>query len=325
MLQVDKAGRNEENRRIVKILIADKIDAKCSELLRANFDVDEKEGLSPDELAKVVPAYDALLVRGKTKVSAKVISAGAKENGGKLKAIGRAGIGVDTIDVAAARSAGILVFNAPGASTLSVAEHAIGLLFALAKHIVPGTLGIRGGEWPKDAWKPRELAGKMLGIVGFGRIGRKTAELGSALGMGTVAHDPFVTGTETVEKVLESSDAISIHLPLTSDTKNLLNAEKLALMKASAYLINTSRGEVVDLNALLGALEEEKLAGAGLDVFPEEPPPKEAAERMAKIPTLIATPHIAGSAVEAQARIAVEIAETMTGYLLRGEERNIVT
>lgn len=314
----------------IKILIADKVDSACAEILRKDFEAEEKSGLSENELMEIIGEYDALLVRSKTKVTAKIIEAGKKSDG-RLRAIGRAGIGVDNIDLASATAAGIPVFNAPTASTLAVAEHAIGLLFALAKLIVPGTAAIRDGGWPKDALRPRELAGKTLGIVGFGKIGRKTAELAQALGMNIIAYDPFVKEKEadgvkilTLEEVLENADAISIHLPLAPDTKELFNGELLALMKESAYLVNTSRGEVVDMDALLGALEGGKLAGAGFDVFSIEPPGKETAERMAKIPNLIATPHIAGSAVEAQARIAVEIAETVASYLLRGEKKNIV-
>jgi D-3-phosphoglycerate dehydrogenase len=291
------------------------------------------DGLTDDALAQLrqvsevvegsldsIAGADALVVRGRSLVSAEVVDAGRP----RLRVIGRAGVGVDNIDLEAARRAGVVVVHAPLAATLSVAEHTLALMFALARGVPAADASLRRGEWRKSEIQGRELFDKTLGLIGAGRIGRAVAQRASALGLRVLAHDPLVpaetirqAGAQPVElsRLLEESDYVSLHLPLEESTRGLIGRAELARMKNGARLISTSRGGILDEVALLEALESGRLAGAALDVFEQEPP---GASPLVQHPAVIVTPHIAAQTVEAQARASADIvAEVLAA--LRGE------
>jgi len=301
----------------MKILVSDPIAVEGTKRLEeAGFEVDVKTGLAPEELIKIIPEYDGLIVRSATKVTREVIEA-ARE----LKAIGRAGIGLDNIDLEAARERGIKVLNTPGATTISVAELTLGHMLALARHIPQATASLKAGKWEKKRFMGTELYGKTLGIIGIGKIGREVAKRASAFGMDLVAYDPYVREAEVrdlglkllpLEDLLQYSDYITIHVPLTSETEHLLGEREFAMMKDGVRLINCARGGVVDEGALYDALVSGKVAGAALDVFEEEPPKE---NPLLKLDNVIATPHLGASAREGQVRSGVEIAEKMIAAL----------
>jgi len=278
-------------------------------------------GKSHDELVQALATATALIVRSETKVTAAMID-GAPE----LKVVARAGIGVDTIDVAAATRRGIAVMNAPGANTVSAAEHAIALLLSLLRHIPEAAETMRQGGWDRKRFEGSELRGKTLGVVGLGRIGGYVARVAHAFGMTIVAYDPFVTPQRAaelqarlvpIERLLEEADIVTLHVALTDDTRHILNAPRLALMKPTAFLVNTARGELVDEGALVAAVKEKRIAGAAIDVFAEEPLPKESPLR--GLDRVLLTPHLAASTSEAQRRVAIEICTAVRDALLRGD------
>ncbi|HET7011168.1 MAG TPA: hydroxyacid dehydrogenase [Anaerolineales bacterium] len=263
---------------------------------------------------------DAIIVRGGSRVTAEVIS----RAGPRLRVVGRAGVGVDNIDLEAARRAGVAVVNAPLSSTLSVAEHVLALMFALARRIPAGDASLRRGEWRKAELEGSELFDKTLGVLGLGRIGRAVAQRAAALGMRVVGHDPLISaeairqaGATPVDfdTLLEESDYISLHVPLDEQTRGLLGADELQKMKPGARVISTSRGGIVDETALLQALESGRLAGAALDVFEREPP---GASPLLQHPAVVVTPHIAAQTAEAQTRASADIAAEVLAAL-RGE------
>ena len=274
-----------------------------------------EEFYEPEVLAEKVKEFDALVVRSATKVREPIIDAAAKA--GKLKIIIRGGVGVDNIDVAYAKEKGIAVANTPNASSASVAELAITHMLALARFVSIANVTMREGKWEKKAYKGVELTGKTLGVFGMGRIGRETAKRAEALGMKVIYTDSFpVSGVpyEKVEKdeLLKRADFITFHIPAIKGQPPIVNAEFLAKMKDGAYLINTARGALVDENALCDALDSGKLAGAGLDVYCEEPSKN---ERLLHHPKVSLTPHIGGTTKEAQDRIGEEIVEIITNTL----------
>ena len=301
----------------IRVLITDPVDPSGPELLRsAGVQVDYRPDISADELKAIVGQYDALMVRGRTKVTREVLEAGA----GRLRAVCRVGVGLDNIDLGAAEELGITVLNTPEASTQAVAELTVGLMLALARSIPRADGALKGGRWIKKELMGWELAGKTLGIIGFGRIGQRVAEICSALRMRILAYrrtrPPGIeavlarTGAKLVplEELLRSSDIITIHVPLTPETRHMIGRREIAMMKDGAILINTSRGGVVDEKALLEALRSGKLAGAALDVFEAEPPSGTSLE-LAKLPNVVATPHIGAQTREAQraaSRMAAE-------------------
>ncbi|MFQ6090576.1 MAG: hydroxyacid dehydrogenase [Candidatus Bipolaricaulia bacterium] len=299
------------------ILISDPIaEEGVKKLEQAGFEVEVNTGLPPEELAKIIPGYDGLIVRSATKVTREVIE--AAEN---LKAIGRAGIGLDNIDLEAARERGIKVMNTPGATSVSVAELTLGLMLALARHIPQATASLKAGKWEKKKLMGSELYGKTLGIIGIGKIGREVAKRAAALGMDLVAYDPYVREAEVrdlglkllpLEDLLQYSDYITIHVPLTAETEHLLGEREFFIMKDGARLVNCARGGVVDERALYDALKKGKVAGAALDVFEEEPPKD---NPLLQLDNVIATPHLGASAREGQVRSAVEIAEKLIAAL----------
>ena len=291
---------------MVRILAADGMEkAAVVKLQELGYEVVE-QFYEADELAKQLADYDVLVVRSATKVRVPVIDAAAAT--GRLKLIIRGGVGVDNIDVAYAEEQGIKVRNTPAASSNSVAELALGHMFAIARYIHIANHTMRNGEWNKKKYEGVELAGKTLGIIGFGRIGRALAGYAKAIGMKVVAYDPFVQAPEivTMDELLAQADFISLHVPAAKGEPPLINAETIAKMKDGVFLVNTSRGALVDEAALLAALDEGKIAAAALDVFAEEPTKNEA---LYTHPKISLTPHIGGSTAEAQGRIGDEIVE----------------
>jgi D-3-phosphoglycerate dehydrogenase len=296
-----------------RILVADGLTGDGLARLRQEAEVVEA-GL------ETVGSADGLIVRGRSQVTDKVVAAGRP----RLRVIGRAGVGVDNIDLQAARRAGIVVVHAPLAATLSVAEHALALMFALARRLPAADAGLRRGEWRKSELEGSELFDKTLGILGLGRIGRALAQRAVALGMRVLGHDPLVSpeairqaGAAPVsfEDLLEESDYVSLHVPLDDATRGLVGREAFGRMKSGARLISTSRGGIVDEVALLQALDSGRLAGAALDVFEHEPP---GVTPLTTHPSVILTPHIAAQTTEAQARASADIAAEVLAAL-RGE------
>lgn len=276
----------------------------------------DRKGISADELKKEIGQYDALIVRGRTKVTREIIEAGKK-----LKVIGRAGVGVDNIDIEAAQENGITVVNAPSATTTAVAELAMGMVFALAREIPRADASMKRGEWLKKEFMGVELYGKTLGIIGFGRIGSTIGQMAAAVGMRIMACCLFrlpetirIIGGELLmmDEIIEKSDFITIHTPLTDETRGMINAEAIGRMKDGVYLVCTARGGIIDEHALLEALNSGKVAGVALDVFETEPP---VFQELINHPRVIATPHMAGQTNEAQRRASMDIAKEVLAAL----------
>ncbi|AAL81518.1 3-phosphoglycerate dehydrogenase [Pyrococcus furiosus DSM 3638] len=302
----------------MKVLVAAPLHEKALNILKdAGFEVIYEEYPEENRLLELVRDVEAIIVRSKPKITRKVI-----ENAPKLKVIARAGVGLDNIDVEAAKEKGIEVVNAPAASSRSVAELAVGLMFAVARKIAYADRKMREGKWAKKECMGIELEGKTLGIIGFGRIGYQVAKIARALGMKLLLYDPYPNEERAkevggkfvdLETLLKESDIVTIHVPLIPETYHLINEERLRLMKRTAILINTSRGAVVDTQALIKALEEGWIAGAGLDVFEEEPLPEN--HPLTKFDNVVLTPHIGASTYEAQERAGVEVAEKIVEIL----------
>jgi D-3-phosphoglycerate dehydrogenase len=308
----------------IKVLIADEMSKKAVDLLvGAGFQVDVKTGMKPEELAAVIGQYHGVGIRSASKIKADTLA-----NPGVLKIIGRAGVGVDNIDVKAANAKNILVINTPQGNAAAAAELAIGLMFALARKIPGADASMKRGEWEKKKFMGVEIAGKTLGVVGLGNIGRNAAQRGVGLGMNVIGFDPhppkeLPAGVKSVslDEVITKSDFITLHVPLVDSTKNLFNADTFAKMKKGSYLINCARGGIVDESAVLPALQSGQLAGAALDVFGKEPP--EPAE-LFKHDNVILTPHLGASSKEAQEKVAIELAEVFIGFLKNGVVKNAV-
>ncbi len=303
---------------MVKVLVAAPLHERAIEVLKnAGFEVLYEEYPSEDRLVELVKDVDAIIVRSKPKVTRKVIEAAPK-----LKVIGRAGVGLDNIDLEAAKERGIKVVNSPAASSRSVAELAVALMFNVARKIAFADRKMREGVWAKKQCMGIELESKTLGIVGFGRIGYQIAKIAKALGMNVLLYDPYPNEERArevggrfvdLETLLRESDVVTLHVPLVESTYHLINEERLRLMKPTAILINAARGAVVDTNALVKALKEGWIAGAGLDVFEEEPLPKD--HPLTKLDNVVLTPHIGASTVEAQMRAGVQVAEQIVEIL----------
>lgn len=299
-----------------KVLVTEALSCEGLERLRERTQVDVREGLSPQDLLACIGEYDALIVRSRTKVTAQVLQAATR-----LQVVGRAGSGVDNIDVEAATRRGVVVVNAPNGNVVAVAEHAFGLMLALARHIPAADAAIKAGGWPKAGLMGWELRGKILGIIGLGRIGTAVAQRGAAFEMHLLGYDPFVSvehaarlGVEMVslEDLLRRSDVVSIHIPGNEHTRGLINADRLALMKPTAVIINCARGGVIDEAALQEALEEGRLGGAALDVFSQEPP---GTTPLVTSPKTVCTPHLGASTAEAQRICAIDIADEVLAVL----------
>ncbi|MCD6503464.1 MAG: hydroxyacid dehydrogenase [Euryarchaeota archaeon] len=302
-----------------RVLINDEISERGVKILKeAGFEV-IMHHYGSEELKRIIKDFDALIVRSATKVTREIIEEGSK---GMLKVIGRAGVGVDNIDVNAATEKGILVVNAPTAATRSVAELTLAFALALARDLVEANNELKVGMWTKKKHMGFLLYGKTWGVIGYGRIGREVAKLAKALGMNVIAYDPYIKEakevklTSTLEELLKNSDIVSIHVPLTPETRGLIGEKEIKMMKKGAILINTARGGIVDEKALAKAVEEGYLKGAGVDVFEEEPPKPD--NPLLKVERIYVTPHIGASTVEAQ-DLAGEIIAEQIVKALRGE------
>jgi len=296
----------------MKVLICDKTEKEYIEQMRAaGLTVDVRDDITPEELPNVLPAYDAMVVRSRTKVRQPLIDVCPN-----LKVIVRGGVGLDTIDHEYAKSKGITVMNTPLASSASVAELAIGYMFALARSIYKATSTMKAEKWEKKSFEGDEVGGKTLGIIGLGNIGKETARRAMALGMTVFAYDPFASPAEGVRKVsldelFAQADYISIHAPKTKETTNMIAAEQIAKMKDGVRIINCARGGIVNESALYDALTSGKVAGAALDVFTEEPPTD---WKLLKLDNVIASPHIGAATKEAQSRIGSEVAQKIIDF-----------
>lgn len=304
------------------ILVTDTIAAEGLARLRERFQVIERHNLSSQALAEAARGVDAIVTRSNTAITPEILFAGSR-----LMVVGRAGIGIDNIAVKAATAAGVMVVNSPTGNADAAAEHTIGLIFALARQIPQAHTALGDGAWGKHRFVGTQVAGKTLGIIGFGKIGGRVARLAAALGMRVIAHDPYIDAPARVPllsryDLLRTADFITLHVPLTAETVGLIGVRELALVKPSAYLINCARGGVIDETALAAACHAGMVAGAAVDVFTREPLP--AAHPLRDAPNVILTPHIAGSTREAQDAIAREIAEDITAALTGGIPRNLV-
>ena len=310
----------------LKIIVADDLPASALDLLRAEgWEVDARTGRAPDQLAGDLAHADALVVRSATNVTAPLIAAAQR-----LRVIARAGSGVDNVDVAAASARGIVVMNAPGANSISVAELAIGLILALARHVPAADAAMKQGKWEKKKFLGEEIRDKTLGLAGLGRIGQEVARRAAAFGMRIIAHDPFISeqvavdlGVELVslDDLFARADYLSLHMPSNEKTRHLVNADRLARARKGIRIVNTARGDLIDENALADAIEGGQVAGAALDVFQTEPPPD---PRLQMLPQVVATPHIAASTREGQELVGVETAAALRDFLRDGIIRNAV-
>ena len=300
----------------LRIILTDGLDDVGKSILEKEAEVVDRKGISAEDLKEELKDYDAIIVRSRTKMTRELI-----QSAPNLKVIGRCGVGVDNIDIDAAGEKGIIVVNAPSATTESVAELTMGLIFALARQITRADASMKNGKWPKNEFMGVELYGKTLGIIGFGRIGSTVGQMAAAIGMRINACCDFsipetirIIGGELlmIDEIIERSDFITIHTPLTEKTKGMINAETISRMKDGVYLVCTARGGIVDENALLEALKSGKVAGAALDVFEKEPPKN---MELISHPNLIATPHIAGQTSEAQRRASVDISKEVLAAL----------
>jgi D-3-phosphoglycerate dehydrogenase len=311
-----------------RVLVADDLAARGLEILAASqkIQVEVRTGLTPAELAQAIRGYHGLVVRSATKVTAAIL-----ESADALRIIGRAGIGTDNIDVAAASRRGIIVENTPGGNATTAAEHALCLLLAMVRFVPQATASIKAGRWEKKRFRGVELTGKTLGVVGLGNIGRIVCERARGLKMEVLVYDPFV-GAEAAERLgaelvgldelCTRSDFITLHTPLTPETRGIIGAAALGRMKRGVYLVNAARGGLVDEDALLAALDSGQVAGAALDVFVNEPP--DPGSRLVQHERVICTPHLGASTGEAQEKVGVEVAEQLVAFAERGEVRNAV-
>ena len=305
----------------VKILVADEVSDQGLEPLRAvNFEVDNRIGLSPDELRQIIQDYDALIVRSETKVTAHLMDAAER-----LRCVGRAGVGVDNIDIPAATERGIVVMNAPDGNTVTTAEHALALLMALARRIPQADASLKKGQWERKRFLGVELRGKTLGIIGLGRIGQRVAIGARGLGMSVVAYDPYLSKDKVrdqdleiaaFEDVLARADFLTVHTPLTPETRGIIGRQAFARMKDGVRIVNCARGGIVDERALADAIKEGRVAGAALDVFEDEPPSPD--NPLLSMEEVVTTPHLGASTREAQQGVALVVAQQMRDFLLTG-------
>jgi len=309
-----------------RVLISDKLSPAAVAIFRERgVEVDVKPGLDKEELARIIGDYDGLAIRSATKVTAKLL-----EHAKKLKVVGRAGIGVDNVDIPAATARGVIVMNTPFGNSITTAEHAIAMMFALARQIPAADASTQAGKWEKNRFMGVEITGKVLGIIGCGNIGSIVAERGIGLKMRVIAFDPFLSveraeklGVEKVEldELLKRADVITLHTPMTAQTKNILSAANIAKTKKGVRIVNCARGGLVDEAALRAALDSGHVAGAAFDVFVEEPA---TANPLFGHPNVVATPHLGAATDEAQENVALHVAEQMSDYLTRGAISNAI-
>ena len=296
----------------MKILVCDKTETEAIERMRAaGMTVDTNFEITPEELLKVLPAYDGMVVRSRTKVRQVLIDVCPN-----LKVIVRGGVGLDTIDAEYARSKGITVMNTPKASSASVAELTIGYMFALARSLYKATATMKAEKWEKKAFEGDEIGGKILGLIGIGNIGKEVARRAAALGMKVLAYDPYVKEAEDVslvslDELLAKADYISLHLPKTNESQNMIDKAQFEKMKTGVRIVNCARGGIVNEGALYEALTNGKVAGAAIDVYAEEPPTD---WKLAKLDNVICSPHIGAQTKEAQGRVAAEVADKLIEF-----------
>ena len=309
-----------------KVLVSDPIDQTGLDILSQVATVDVKTKLPLEELISIIPEYDALMIRSGTKVTQEVIEAAAK-----LQIIGRAGVGVDNVDVQAATRKGIVVVNSPEGNTIAAAEHALAMMLSMSRYIPAANKAVKAGGWDRKSFTGVEVYKKTLGVVGLGKIGSHVATVARAMGMNLLAFDPFISsdraeelGCRLVEMdfLLQESDYITLHIPKTKDTANLINAESLRKMKPTARIVNCARGGIIDEDALAEALQEGVIAGAALDVYAEEPLGESKLRSVDK--SLVLTPHLGASTAEAQVNVAVDVAEQIRDVLLGLPARSAV-
>ena len=311
----------------MKVLAMDKTAEEGLKILRdAGIEVDAKAGLSEDDLVKIIPQYDGLIVRSETKVTPKII--GAADN---LKIAGRAGVGVDNIDLPSATQRGIIVVNSPEGNTVAAAEHTWAMLLAMTRQIPQAHGKLKAGNWDKKSFKGVEVLNKTLGIVGLGKIGKRVASYALGMGMKVIAYDPFVTadygkslGVEikTLEEVIKEADFITLHIPKTKETAGIINADAIAKMKKGVRIVNVARGGIIDETALYEALKSGKVAAAALDVFEKEPLPADSP--LLTLDNVVVTPHLGASTIEAQVNVAIDVAEQIVEVLKGGAARSAV-
>ena len=310
------------------ILISDKLGAAGLELLEQAADVsyDMKTGLNKEELLAIMPEYDALIIRSGTQADADLLAAGKK-----LKVVGRAGIGVDNIDISAATVQGIVVMNTPGSNSVATAEQTMTLMLAISRHTVPAHNSLAAGEWNRSQYAGVELYGKVLGIVGFGRIGRLVAERAKAFGMTVLAHDPYVKAEDAatlgvpmvnLERLYSQADYLTLHTAVTPKTTRMINYPAIKKMKKEVIIINVARGKLIDETALAEALQEGHVKAAALDVYSSEPPAGD--NPLLNLPNVLHTPHLGASTVEAQRNVATQIVSQVLDCLHGVETRNAV-
>ena len=313
---------------MIKVLITDKLAQEGIDLLNSMDGVEAvvKTGISEDELAKIIGEHDGLIVRSGTKVTAKVLT-----NPGKLKGVARAGVGIDNIDVSAATRKGILVMNTPGGNTLSAAEHTMALMLAMSRNVVPACNSLKGGAWDRKKYMGNQLKGKVLGVIGLGRIGMAVAKMARGLNMNILGYDPLAapsdaekSGIEVIdnlERIFREADYITVHVPKNEQTLNMISEEQIKMMKPTVRLINCARGGIINEDAIYNALAEKRIAGAALDVYPKEPPEN---KRFTEFENCLVTPHLGASTEEAQIEVAVEAAEILVEAIRGGAVRNAV-
>ncbi|MGK7946372.1 MAG: phosphoglycerate dehydrogenase [Microcystaceae cyanobacterium] len=310
---------------MAKVLVSDPVDQAGIDILSQVAQVDIKTKLPPEEISKIIPEYDALMLRSGTKVTQEVIEAGTQ-----LKIIGRAGVGVDNIDVSAATRKGIVVVNSPEGNTIAAAEHALAMMLALSRHIPDANQSLKDNKWDRKKFMGAEVYKKTLGVVGLGKIGSHVANVAKSMGMNLLAYDPFISQERAaqlncslvdLDLLFAESDYITLHVPKTPETKHLINADSLSKMKPNARIVNCSRGGIIDENALVDALESGTIAGAALDVFEEEPLGE---SRLREAKNIILTPHLGASTAEAQVNVAIDVAEQIRDVLLGLPARSAV-
>ena len=310
----------------MKVLVSDNISPKGVQILKdAGLKVDVKTGMTPEELKKVIGQYDALIIRSATKVTKDIVEAASQ-----LKVVGRAGSGLDNVDKVAATKQGIVVMNTPGGNTITTAEHTVSLLFAMARQIPQATASMKQRKWEKKKFMGVELCNKVLGIIGLGNIGSHVAKMAQGMGMNVITYDPYLSEEKAktlgvdvmgLDDVFKKADFITLHVPMTKETKNLINDDKIAIMKEGVRIINASRGGIVDEKALYSALKSGKVAAAALDVFENEPPGE---SQLLELDNFICTPHLGASTADAQENVAIAVANQIVDYLLNGSIRNAV-
>ena len=312
-----------------KVLVSDPVSERGIAELTGNgeLEVTVNTGLKEDQLLEIIPQFAGLVVRSQTKVNAKVIEAATN-----LKVIGRAGVGVDNVDVEAATKRGIIVMNTPGGNTISTAEHAFSMMMSLARNIPQAHATVKAGKWDRKKFEGVELYNKTLVVLGMGRIGTEFARRAMAFGMRVLAYDPYLSASrarslqvelvESLDDILPRADFITLHMPATPETKHMINAARIATLKKGVRIVNCARGGLIDETALYAALKEGRIAGAALDVYETEPPPAEFPLR--DLPNIIFTPHLGASTTEAQEGVGIEVAQQIRAALLDGEIRNAV-